>query len=61
MAPAGKSLGTEPGDFARPSETSRHFVCNTRPVAFGLKRVTFHSETVLKLQKRVKQPKKGLL
>jgi hypothetical protein len=59
---ASRSVGTEPGDFARPSETSRHFVCNTRPVAFGLKkRVTFHSETVLKLQKQVKQPKKGLL
>ncbi len=30
-------------------------------MAFGVKRATFHSETVLKLQKRVKQPKKGLL
>ncbi len=61
MAPAGRSVGAEPGDFARPSETSHHFVCNTRPMAFGLKRATFHSETVLKLQKWVKQPKKGLL
>ncbi len=51
MAPAGRSVGTEPGDFVRPSETSRNFVCNTRPMALGLKRATFHSETVLKLQK----------
>ncbi len=29
-------MGTEPKDFAGLSETSRHFVCNTRPMAFGL-------------------------
>jgi hypothetical protein len=41
MAPAGRSVGTQPGDFARPSETSRHFVCNARPMAFGLKKGDF--------------------
>jgi hypothetical protein len=35
---AGQSVGTESGDIAKPSETSRHFVSNTRPIAFGLKK-----------------------
>jgi hypothetical protein len=36
MAPAFRSLGTEHEGFAELSVTSRHFVCNTRPMAFGL-------------------------
>ncbi len=52
-------VGTEPGDFARPSETSRNFVCNTRPMALGLKQGNFpQRKTFLKLQRQVKQQKR---
>jgi hypothetical protein len=43
VTPAGHSVVPviKHGDFARPSKLHIIFVCNTRPVAFGLKKADF--------------------